>query len=84
MQSVGTIVQTRINNIQYPQGAASAVLLIVALIIFGPQRLAGIGGAVGKAIREFRTAVRDVESDIDKPAISHRTPERITRDILKQ
>lgn len=33
VQSVGTIVQTRINNIQYPQGAASAVLLIVALII---------------------------------------------------
>ena len=33
VQSVGTIVQTRISNIQYPQGAASAVLLIAALIL---------------------------------------------------
>ena len=33
VQSVGTIVQTRISNIQYPQGAASAVLLIGALIL---------------------------------------------------
>jgi len=52
-------------NVGWPE---LIVILIVALVIFGPQRLAGIGGAVGKAIREFRTAVRDVESDLDKPA----------------
>lgn len=33
VQSVGTIVQNRISAIQYPQGAASAVLLIAALIL---------------------------------------------------
>ena len=33
VQSVGTLVQNRINAIQYPQGAASAVLLIAALIV---------------------------------------------------
>jgi putative spermidine/putrescine transport system permease protein len=33
VQSVGTIVQTDINAIQYPQGAASAVVLVAALIL---------------------------------------------------
>ena len=33
VQSVGTIVATDINSIQYPQGAAAAVLLVVALIV---------------------------------------------------
>lgn len=48
------------------------IILVIALVIFGPTRLAGIGGALGKAIREFRGAVRDAESEIDKPA----TPEK--------
>ena len=33
VQSVGTIVNTDINAIQYPQGAASAVVLVLALIL---------------------------------------------------
>jgi putative spermidine/putrescine transport system permease protein len=33
VQSVGTMVYTDINSIQYPQGAASAVLLVLALIL---------------------------------------------------
>lgn len=42
------------------------VILILALIIFGPQRLAGIGGAMGRAIREFRGSVREAEDEIEK------------------
>lgn len=30
------------------------VILLVALIIFGPSRLPQIGSSVGKALREFR------------------------------
>jgi len=33
VQSVGTVVATDINSIQYPQGAASAVLLVLVLIV---------------------------------------------------
>ncbi len=51
-------------NVGWPE---LVLILVVALIIFGPQRLAGIGGALGKAIREFRGAVREVESELDKP-----------------
>jgi sec-independent protein translocase protein TatA len=42
------------------------VILVLALIIFGPQRLAGIGGALGRAIREFRGTVREAENEIEK------------------
>jgi sec-independent protein translocase protein TatA len=36
------------------------VILVVALIIFGPGRLPEIGGALGKGIRDFR---KSFESD---------------------
>ncbi|MDQ7819404.1 MAG: twin-arginine translocase TatA/TatE family subunit [Armatimonadota bacterium] len=46
------------------------VILVIALLVFGPSRLAGIGGALGKAIREFRSAVRDAENEIDRATAS--------------
>ncbi|TMJ00637.1 MAG: twin-arginine translocase TatA/TatE family subunit, partial [Bacillati bacterium ANGP1] len=46
------------------------VILIVAMLIFGPQRLAEVGGAMGKAIREFRKSVREAEDDLKPPTSS--------------
>jgi TatA/E family protein of Tat protein translocase len=37
------------------------VLLVVALVIFGPKRLPEIGGAMGKGIREFRKGTTEIE-----------------------
>ncbi len=52
-------------NIGWPELIA---VLIVALVIFGPKRLAGLGSALGRTIREFRKEVRDVEEDVrDEP-----------------
>lgn len=42
------------------------IILVVALLLFGPQRMAGIGGALGRAIRDFRNAVRDTDSELEK------------------
>ena len=39
-------------------------LLVVVLIIFGPGRLPELGGAVGKAMREFRKATSEITSEI--------------------
>ena len=33
------------------------VILVVALLIFGPGKLPEIGGALGRGIRDFRKAV---------------------------
>jgi putative spermidine/putrescine transport system permease protein len=44
VSSVGTFIHTQVNFIQYPQGAASAVLLVVVLIlgVFGITRFANL------------------------------------------
>lgn len=35
------------------------VILIIALVVFGPQRLPQIGGAIGKSIKEFKKSLSD-------------------------
>jgi TatA/E family protein of Tat protein translocase len=37
------------------------IILLIALFIFGPQKLIGLGSSMGKAIREFRGHVRDAQ-----------------------
>lgn len=37
------------------------VVLAIVVLLFGPGRLAGFGGAVGKAVRGFRDAMRSEE-----------------------
>jgi sec-independent protein translocase protein TatA len=39
------------------------LLLVVVLIIFGPGRLPELGGAVGKAMKEFRKATTDITNE---------------------
>ncbi len=34
------------------------ILLVIILIIFGPSKLGDVGGAMGKAIRDFKRAAR--------------------------
>jgi len=49
-----------------------AVILVVVLIIFGPGRLPELGGAVGKAMREFRKATSELTNEVTSAA--HTTP----------
>jgi len=43
------------------------IILIIALVIFGPSRIAGLGGALGKTIRDFRKSMGDQEEDRPAP-----------------
>lgn len=43
------------------------IILAVALLLFGGSRLAGIGKASGRAIREFKEETRDLKTG-EKPA----------------
>ncbi len=49
-------------------GRAPELILILAVfvLLFGAQKLPEIGAAIGKAIREFKKSVRDVEDDVKK------------------
>ena len=48
------------------------IALVIVLIVFGVGRLPEIGGAMGKAIREFRSTVSGKE---EKKAIGGETEE---------
>ncbi len=64
-----------------------AFILVIALLLFGPNKLPELGRLVGKGLREFRRASTDLRATIedevrdleraggldDKPTI-HRTP----------
>jgi len=39
-------------------------IFLIVLIIFGPRRLPEMGKSIGKAIREFKNAGREIERDI--------------------
>ena len=42
-------------------GAPGVIILILgALLIFGPKRLPELGEAIGKMIREFKKSVSDI------------------------
>ena len=43
------------------------IVLLIALIIFGPRKLPEIGSAVGKSIREFRKATNEIVDQVQAP-----------------
>ena len=45
------------------------VILVIAMLVFGPKKVGELGKGLGEGIRSFRQAMRD-----DKPADEPRTP----------
>ena len=41
------------------------IIFVVILLIFGAKRIPEMAQGLGKGIREFRTAMRDVQEEID-------------------
>ena len=50
-----------LSNIGFP---GLFLILILALIIFGPKKLPEIGRAFGQTLREFKKSTRDLTSDV--------------------
>lgn len=48
------------------------VVLIIALIVFGPKRLPELGRSLGKGIREFRGSIGGDDDDDDSRSSSPR------------
>jgi sec-independent protein translocase protein TatA len=45
-----------------------AVILVLALLIFGPKKLPEIGSSLGKAIRGFKEASQEFENEFKREA----------------
>jgi sec-independent protein translocase protein TatA len=43
------------------------VVLVIALVIFGPKRLPELGRSVGKGIREFRASISGENDEDSEP-----------------
>lgn len=40
------------------------IILVIALVIFGPRKLPEIGQALGKGIREFKKSTSEIEDQV--------------------
>lgn len=57
------------------------IILVIVIVLFGASRLAGIGGAIGGSVREFRKAVKDDEvADGTKTVVREEETHTVTRD----
>ena len=57
------------------------LILVIALVIFGPSKLPEMGASVGKAIREFRSATKEPDPEPDRKVIVaeyHEAPKQIS------
>lgn len=54
------------------------LILIVVLIIFGPGKLPDVGKAIGKSIREFRSASGGEDAKKDDPQKAEAKPNKDT------
>ncbi|GAW91255.1 twin-arginine translocase TatA/TatE family subunit [Calderihabitans maritimus] len=48
-------------NIGFPE---MILILVLALIVFGPKKLPEVGKAVGSALKEFKKAASDIQETI--------------------
>ena len=43
------------------------IILLIILVIFGPSKLGDVGGAMGKAIRDFKRAMNEPDNATTTP-----------------
>lgn len=50
------------------------IVLVIALLVFGPKRLPELGRSLGKGIREFKGSITGEHDDEEKPRIDPPAP----------
>lgn len=73
-----------------PVGYEWVVLLVVALLLFGGTRVAGMGKGAGRAIREFKeelkapAGIEEVKAESAPAEPVHRVPEALDTEVTRQ
>lgn len=55
------------------------IVLILALIIFGPSKLPQLGRAVGQTLREFKTSTKEIMDDVTEEFTLEETNKEIQK-----
>ncbi|MDA0334379.1 MAG: twin-arginine translocase TatA/TatE family subunit [bacterium] len=72
----------------FPSHWELLVIFLVVLLLFGAKRIPEMAKGLGKGIREFRSAVKDVQQEVDitghvdsrpKPTIQPPPPGQVSR-----
>lgn len=53
------------------------IILAIIIVVFGTKRLRNLGGDLGDAIKSFRSAIKEGESDDEKKAEDENTAEDV-------
>ena len=48
-----------------------AIVLVIALLVFGPRKLPDLGRSLGRGLREFREGVSSVSTSVDPDGDHH-------------
>ncbi|PSR20771.1 MAG: twin-arginine translocase TatA/TatE family subunit [Sulfobacillus acidophilus] len=59
------------------------ILLIIALLVFGPKRLPEIGAGLGKSIREFKQSMNGIMDEPETPKASHGVTEYPAQIVIR-
>jgi sec-independent protein translocase protein TatA len=63
----------------HPGAAELGIIMVIVIILFGAGRLPQVGSGLGKAIRNFRSGIKDPPEQIEAPALNdpqETTPEK--------
>lgn len=60
------------------------VILVIALIVIGPQKLPELAKSLGKGLAEFKRATEDFRQSVDEEAKASEERERIAREVAQK
>lgn len=63
MLNLGGPVQQAVLGLGVPE---LAIILVIAIIIFGPKKIPEIGSSIGKALKEFKKGSQETEGETKK------------------
>ncbi len=65
-------------------GPEIAVILVIAVLVFGADKLPEIARGLGKGMRTLREATNDIKHEITKTAENHGVDTSITNDVKNE
>lgn len=69
------------NTFLFISGGEIAVILVLAVMIFGADKIPEIARNLGRGMQALKNATNDIKSEINKSAEQHGIPTNVAKDI---